>query len=143
MNLHFAISAGTITDDDGNVLTTQAFSGNDSRQPENPHHYHGHNNSGTVTLVDGTEVQAQTLHKIGPLPCDVYRVAEFGHHNGLGEVVAELTATGQSPSFGRDEFFIHGPGEDYANSSEGCVVVPHDARLKIASMRPTTLTVTP
>ena len=142
MNLNLKVSTGTITDDDGNVITTQAFSGNDSRQPENPHRYHGYNNSGTVRLVTGETVPAQSLHKIGPLPNDVYKVGEFGHHSELGEVVAPLTATGIGKSYGRDDFYIHGPGADYKNSSEGCVVVPHDARLKIASMKPTTLTVT-
>jgi hypothetical protein len=143
MNINFAITVGTVTDDSGTALTTQAFSGNDTRKPENPHNYHGHNNSGTVKLVDGSEVPAQSLHKIGPMPCAVYRVGEFGHHNDLGDVVAELTQISSDENWGRNDFFIHGPGKDYDNSSEGCLVIPHDARLKIAGLRPTTLTVQP
>ena len=141
-NLYFYISTGTIMDDAGVQITDQAFSGNDSRPDCNPDRIHGYNNSGTVILPDGTEVLAQKLHKIGPLPIGVYRVGEFGHHDGLGDVVASLTQIA-GDGWGRDAFYIHGPGSDYANSSEGCIVVPHAPRVQIAGMAPDTVTVRP
>ena len=131
LNLTFQISTGTITDDEGTVLTTQAFAGNDSRPGVNPGHLQGRNNP-----------RLQAVHCIGPLPTGVYRCGSWGVYPKVGKMACPLTQIA-GETYGRDGFFIHGPGEgDPANSSEGCIVVPHDDRLKVMGANPTTVTVT-
>ena len=129
MNLTFSQSAGTIVKDDGTVVTSQAFAGNDSRPGVNPGHLQGRNNP-----------RLQAVKCIGPLPQGVYRVGEWGTHSVVGQNSAPLTQIG-GDSFGRGDFFIHGPGADYANSSEGCIVIPHDDRMRVIALNPTTITV--
>ena len=80
---------------------------------------------------------------IGPLPQGLYRVGPWGNHPPVGPNSAALTWIGGPNNYGRSGFFIHGPGaDDPANSSEGCIVVPHDDRLRIMGLNPTTITVT-
>lgn len=131
MNLTFSQSAGTITDDQGTVLTHLAFAGNDSRPDVNPNHIHGFNNPG-----------AQNVRCIGPLPQGVYRCGAWGTYPKVGQIACPLTQT-SGETFGRSGFFIHGPGAlDPLNSSEGCIVVPHDDRIKVMGAKPSTIAVT-
>ena len=133
MNINFKISSGTITTDDGQLLTSQAFAGNNSRPKVNPANIPGRNNVAYVAL-----------HFIGPLPPGVYSFGPWGHHDGLGDHVSSLTMIpGTGTSYGRGGFYMHGMSTtDPLNSSEGCVCVPHDPRVLIESMKPDTLTVT-
>ena len=132
MNLTFQISTGTITDDDGKIITTQAFAGNNSRPGVNPDHIPGRNNPAYCPV-----------HCIGPLPPGVYQFGIWGPHPGLGPDVASLTQV-SGETFGRDGFYMHGmSADDPLNSSEGCVCVPREPRLAIEAMNPDTLTVTP
>ena len=131
-NLNFSVSKGIITDDAGNVITTLAFAGNDSRPGVNPNHIHGYNN-----------VAMESIHFIGPLPRGLYRVGIWGDHPPVGPNSAPLIWIGGPNDFGRSDFFIHGPATyDVLNSSEGCIVVPHFDRLKIIVLNPSTITVT-
>ena len=138
MNLTFKITTGTITTDEGEVITDQAFAGNDSRPGVNPDHLQGRNNP-----------EMCSVHKIGPLPCAatpdaepcVYVFGAWGTVPGLGQNVSCLTQI-SGETYGRDGFFMHGESaEDPMNSSEGCVCVPHDPRVAIKNMVPDTLTV--
>lgn len=129
MNLNYSQSTGLITDDNGMVIA-QGFAGNDSRPAVNPNHIHGYNNP-----------NAQAIHCVGPLPRGVYDVGPWGTHAVVGANSAPLTQT-SGDSFGRSGFFIHGPGAaDPANSSEGCIVIPHDQRLAVMALAPGTITV--
>ena len=131
MDITFCISAGTILTDDGRVVTTRAFAGNDSRPDVNPDHVQGRNNPAFVQV-----------RSIGPLPPAVYRCGTWQDHPHLGPLSCPLTAIpGTGEQYGRDGFWIHGPGADVLNSSEGCVVVPHDARVQIRILHPEKLTV--
>ena len=130
MNLNFQISTGTITQDDGTVITDEAFAGNDSRPVVNPDHIQGRNNPAYCAL-----------HCIGPLPPGVYQFSKWGHHPDLGDHVAALIQI-SGETYGRNSFYMHGASAtDPLNSSEGCVVVPHDPRCAIEAMQPDTLTV--
>jgi len=133
MNLNFSITGGTITQDDGTVITSNAFAGNDSRPGVNPDHIPGRNNP-TYCM----------LHNIGPLPPGVYEFGEWHTHPHLGPHCAALIMiNGTGDSYGRDGFFMHGlSSHDPLNSSEGCVCVDHNPRVLIESLRPLTLTVT-
>ena len=131
MNLNFSQSSGIITQDNGVVVTVRAFAGNNYRPDHNPDGLKGRNNP-----------LMQDVHFIGPLPQGLYRVGEWGDHPPVGQNSAPLTQIG-GETYGRSAFFMHGPGgEDPENSSEGCIVIPHDDRLKVIALNPATITVT-
>jgi hypothetical protein len=152
MNLNFCASTGVWTDDNGNVIVPEghSWSGNDSNPEVNPLKLHGKLNTGNITMPDGSVVPAQSLHKIGALPCGVYFVGEWGdwstvagYPKHLGPLIARLTQT-SGETYGRDGMFIHGPasGPLYGQESEGCTVTLHADRQKVALLNPTTVTVT-
>jgi hypothetical protein len=134
MSITFKITTGTITnDEDSTVLTSSAYAGNDSRIPQNPNRIHGKNNPNMCSV-----------HFIGPLPPGKYNIGSFENHPVVGENSAQLTQISGN-TFGRSAFFIHGQeapnGSNYLQESEGCIVVPHNDRLKIAALAPKILTV--
>jgi hypothetical protein len=59
----------------------------------------------------------------------------------VGANSAPLTQV-EGETFGRNDFFIHGPGADPANSSEGCIVIPHDERMAVMGTGETQIQVT-
>jgi len=130
-SITFKISTGTITADGSNtILSTSAFAGNNSRMPQNPTKIQGMNNPNMCSL-----------HFIGPLPLGEYSIGPFTSHPEVGENSAQLTQI-SGESYGRSDFFIHGPGSvDPLNSSEGCIVVPHFDRLRISELKPEKLNV--
>jgi hypothetical protein len=128
-NLNYQITTGKLTDDNENLIAT-GFSGNNSRQKVNPKHIQGMNNPAYVGL-----------HCIGALPPGVYTLGAWGTHPEVGEDSASLTQI-EGETYGRNDFYIHGPGtNDPQNSSEGCIVIPHDQRLKVMALAPSTITV--
>jgi hypothetical protein len=128
MNMNYQISTGQLTDDDGTLIAT-GFAGNNSRPGVNPDHIQGLNNPAMVSV-----------RCIGPLPPGLYRVGSWGDHPPVGPDSASLTQIG-GETYGRDGFFLHGPGADPENSSEGCIVIGHLERIKVMGMNPTTITV--
>ena len=99
----------------------KGFAGNDSRPVVNPNHVHGYNNP-----------LAQNVHCIGPLPQGLYKIVEWQDERpGLGPIVAVLQQV-SGETFGRDGFRIHGASaSDPLNSSEGCIVLPHNDRVAV------------
>ena len=153
MNLNYFVGT-TEWWDDGDLIVVpmgQSWSGNDSNPEVNPDGFQGKNNSGTVTLPSGLVVPAQSLHKIGAAPCGVYTFGEWGdwqsvdgYPKHLGPLICRLTQI-SGETYGRDGIFLHGPasGDLYGQESEGCLVVLHGFRAKIALLNPTTVTVRP
>ena len=93
-----------------------------------------------MTTADG-QAAAQAIHNIGPLPQGVYHCGPWGNYPKVGPNACPLTQI-SGETFGRSGFFIHGPGQtDPLNSSEGCIVVPHDDRIKLLGAQPATITV--
>jgi hypothetical protein len=140
-NATFSYSGTVTNDDDGTVIDTQAFAGNDSRPGVNSEHIHGRNNSAY-----------ESVHKIGPLPEGRYKfgswattheqIAEFGYPTHLGLMIASLTQV-EGATYGRDGFFCHGESAtDPLNSSEGCLCMNHTPREALMSLKPEFLTVT-
>ena len=130
MNLNYSQTSGQMTQDDGTLVAT-GFSGNNSRPGVNPNHLQGMNNP-----------EMQSVHCIGPLPQGTYSVGPWGPHSELGPNSAALTQT-SGETYGRDGFYIHGPGEnDPENSSEGCIVIGHDERIAVMNLAPDQITVT-
>ena len=71
-------------------------------------------------------------HDIGPIPRGKWAIggAEDGTH--LGPIAMPLTALGDTNTFGRSGFFIHGASSIHpSESSHGCVILPHDIREQI------------
>jgi hypothetical protein len=133
INITFQISTGYITDDAGNLLSSVAYAGNDSRTPQNPDHIQGKNNP-----------EMTGIEFIGPLPVGVYNVGPFGNYPVVGVNAAKLSQM-SGESYGRGDFYIHGQENpnsiNFGQESEGCLVVPHSDRLIIAALIPTQLTV--
>ena len=130
-NLNVSQTTGIVTKDNGIVVCTTAFMGNNYRPDTNPTGIKGRNNP-----------LMQDVHFIGPLPQGVYRVGEWGMHHPVGDLSAPLTQIA-GETYGRNAFFIHGPGgADPENSSEGCIVIPHNDRVAVAALQPETITVT-
>lgn len=75
----------------------------------------------------------QNVRGVGPLPQGVYVVGVWQDHPRLGRMVAPLTQI-EGETYGRSEFFIHGPAKDaahYGQESKGCVVTPFTGRVKV------------
>ncbi len=127
--LVYSQSTGILTRD--GVELAHGWAGNDSRPGANPAHKHGYNNP-----------DAEQLHQIGPLPQGVYKIIEWqDEHPGLGPIVAILQQV-SGETYGRGEFRIHGAdAADPLNSSEGCIVLPHDDRVVLRATGETDLQV--
>lgn len=130
-NANFQISRGLVTKDNGVVISTRAFAGNNSRPDCNPEHIQGLNNPNYCSL-----------HNIGPMPTGIYRIHAWGTFPEIGPNAAALEQIG-GESYGRSGFYIHGPAlNDPMNSSKGCLVIPHDDRMAFIACGFDTLTVT-
>ncbi len=134
MNITFQITTGTVTnDDDGTVLSSSAYAGNDSRTPQNPNKIQGKNNPDKCSL-----------HCIGPLPPGIYSIGTWGTYD-VGQNAAPLTPINVPEIYGRSGFYIHGQeaptGVNYLQESEGCIVVPHNDRMTIIKLAPAQVTV--
>jgi hypothetical protein len=121
LNLNYSQSSGLITQDDGSHVAL-GWAGN----------HEGRNNPAMQDSVG-----------LGPLPQGVYKIGPWGDHETvpgypvhLGPMIASLTQI-EGESFGRDGFFIHGPGgKDHLQSSRGCVEVPRPARNLVCTLTP-------
>ncbi len=80
----------------------------------------------------------QNVPCVGPLPQGLYKVGLWELvHGKLGPIVASLTQI-EGETFGRDDFFIHGPSDkNYGEESEGCIVIPRPDRIKVKLYNPT------
>ena len=83
---------------------------------------------------------------IGPLPRGTYRVEPWEDtHSHLGPDVAALTQIA-GDTFGRGDFFIHGPSvasSNYGQESKGCIVIPRPARIRVRNLAPDQIEVIP
>lgn len=128
-SLRFTQSTGQLDfiDETGrDWLLGEGWAGNDSRAGVNPDHIQGRNNP-----------DAQDQKCIGPLPRWGYTVGAPITHPHLGPLAFPLTPDPDpnGEMCGRGDFFIHGAGgADPANSSEGCIIQPHDVREHLAQL---------
>jgi len=92
------------------------------------------------TAVNNPARQAE--HCVGPLPRGVYTIGTAYTDPHLGPVAMYLQPDPGNVMLGRSGFFIHAdsiahPGQ----ASEGCIVMPNDARCTIARSRDRVLAV--
>lgn len=75
----------------------------------------------------------QDVHNVGPLPCGGYTLCAPVDTHAHGPYVLFLTPDLTNQMFGRTVFRIHGeklalpPG----SASEGCIILPHAARVQM------------
>lgn len=80
----------------------------------------------------------QNVEDIGPIPCGIYRIDDSYTHPKLGVLTMDLTPDAANEMFGRSLFRIHGDSaENPGMASEGCIVLPHDARVEISKIAQT------
>jgi len=77
---------------------------------------------------------AQIMHNIGPIPAGFYTIGAAHTDPSKGPLVMHLAPDDANQMFGRSGFLIHGdsihePGE----ASQGCIVLSHDIRARIAA----------
>ena len=128
LTLTYSQADGTLTNDEGNVIAN-GWAG----------HGQGKNNP-----------FMENVHNIGPLPRGLYRVGPWGcgdptkpdyvkgYPKNLGPLIASLTQI-EGETYGRSDFFIHGPDRDpahYGQESRGCTVVPRPQREVVHNLAP-------
>lgn len=76
---------------------------------------------------------AQTTRRVGPIPVGAYRIAPPIDHPELGPVSLRLEPLGDTKSWGRSGFLIHGDSRTRpGDASHGCIVLPRPVRERIA-----------
>lgn len=74
----------------------------------------------------------QDVHDVGPLPQGVYTIQPPHADPKVGPVAMRLEPSPDNTMFGRGDFLIHGDNAAMDHTaSEGCIIIPHDARVKI------------
>jgi Protein of unknown function (DUF2778) len=74
----------------------------------------------------------ESIHNIGPIPQGKYTMGEPVTSHVHGPYAIPLHPDNENKMFGRDAFLCHGdsmvaPG----TASEGCIIQPHDVRIKM------------
>ena len=86
---------------------------------------------------------SQDLIAQGPLPRGFYLIGSAFEHPSLGPVAMRLDPDTCNRMYGRSEFLIHGDNPEHpGKSSDGCIVLPHDARVAIDASEDRQLEVT-
>jgi hypothetical protein len=76
----------------------------------------------------------QDVKDHGPIPENLYTIGEAFTYPRLGPLVMSLTPDADEQMHGRDGFFLHGDSIEHpGDGSEGCIVMPNDARVQIAA----------
>lgn len=79
----------------------------------------------------------ETIGSLGPIPKGEWEIVRWDdHHADKGPCVAVLRPVGHD-AHGRSNFLIHGDnGEGNHTASHGCIIMNHDARLKLRAAMP-------
>jgi hypothetical protein len=74
----------------------------------------------------------QDVHNIGPIPRGFYEIGEPHDTDTHGPYVLRLTPFPENEMFGRAGFLIHGDSKaNPGTASQGCIILPADARHRI------------
>ena len=77
----------------------------------------------------------QNVKDIGPICRGVYFMGKPNEQKGPATI--PLTPSSFNEMFGREGFLIHGDNPDHiGDSSEGCIILPHDVRIKVIESLP-------
>lgn len=77
----------------------------------------------------------QVLHALGPIPVGTYSIGTaFNDAGGKGPVAMHLNPDPANDMLGRSAFMIHGDSASHpGQASEGCIILPRNAREAIAA----------
>lgn len=88
--------------------------------------------SGNGAAINSPEFQNIRMH--GPIPQGQYTIQQPTLHEKLGPIAMELLPYSTNQMFLRGDFFIHGAHQnDKHDSSDGCIILDHTARVSIAT----------
>lgn len=75
----------------------------------------------------------QTVHDVGPIPCGFWEICGPPYISAdHGPFVLRLSPLPGTQTFGRSGFLIHGDSrENPGEASMGCIILPHEVRVKI------------
>lgn len=74
----------------------------------------------------------QEIPNVGPIPIGHYVIGPAYTHPIKGPLVMRLTSL--SNTFGRSGFLIHGDSAAHTGeASDGCIILPHQTRLQVAT----------
>jgi len=74
----------------------------------------------------------QIVKDVGPIPQGTYRIEQPHADPVVGPVAMRLTPYPTTEMYGRGDFLIHGDNAAMnQTASEGCIILPHDARVQI------------
>jgi hypothetical protein len=88
------------------------------------------NNADTIAGKNNPVLQA--VHFVGPIPQGMWTIGELVNSVTHGRYAMMLTPDADTDTFGRDHFLMHGdsiPNPGFA--SDGCIIQPYDARVKV------------
>jgi len=85
----------------------------------------------------------ERVHNVGPIPRGIWSISSFlNDPGGKGPCVARLSPEGDTDTFGRGGFMIHGDNREVDKSaSHGCIILARSLREQIASSGDTSLQV--
>ncbi len=87
--------------------------------------------NGTKYIED--HARNATKPNVGPLPHGLYTLGEEFTHTHAGPISMRLESDPTNEMFlGRAGFLLHGDNATHT-ASEGCIVMPHDIRVKMAA----------
>ena len=87
--------------------------------------------AGHGTGVDNPSLQ--NVADVGPLPSGFYTIGPAFTDPEKGPLVMHLVPDAGNQMFGRSGFLIHGDSISHPGcASEGCIVIDHDTRSKVA-----------
>jgi Protein of unknown function (DUF2778) len=87
--------------------------------------------SGNGAGVNNPEFE--DVHNVGPIPRGEWTIWPAMTYEGLGPMAMKLTPANGTSTFGRSGFYIHGDNvAGNESASHGCIVAPHDIRVRIA-----------
>lgn len=76
----------------------------------------------------------QDAHAVGPLPQGTYTILPPHADAKVGPIAMHLVPAAGNRMFNRGDFLIHGDNAAANHSaSEGCIIMPHDARVAIGA----------
>lgn len=78
--------------------------------------------------------EMENVPKIGPIPKGIYKIGAAYDDPHLGPCVMHLDPIDGTDTFGRSLFRLHGDNKAHDGSaSEGCIIMPHDARETVST----------
>lgn len=74
----------------------------------------------------------QTVHNVGPIPVGYYTMLSPVNSHVHGPYAIPLEPDDTNDMYGRDSFMCHGDSIiEPGTASEGCIIQPHDTRVKM------------